>query len=705
MTETRARTLLTLAVAPAAFLLYALTSGDTVHWQDSGIFLAAVHDLGIPFEPGFPLYVLLAKLTSLLLPFMGFARAVTTFSNLAGAAAATVCALTAYGLTRRRHGPVTSWVGALAVGWWMAVGVSFWAQAVNAEVYALHALLWSLSLWGVTGPWRRPLKDGFKYPAPSYKVGAFFAGLALANHPSAILLLPVLVALAQDLVEKTKETGRQDLRRAVWVGAGLYVAAAVVPYAALPLMALGSPGLVMGDMGSVGGVLRHVTARTFTSAESAWGFDSARIIPFLQEIWWQYRVGLLVFGLGMVVAWKKDWSLMKRGLLAALPVVIVNFVYLQGGEWDTWLVPAYLSLAPLMALGVTLVVERLVAWKVPLVLASVAVVALVVLPPAVANHPYVDRRGDHDARDFGMNHLRVLPKDAVLLARGDPVCSTLAYLQVVEGVRPDVAVVWVPLLSHPWYRDWAARRLPDLTFPSSRLVMPVEEAVQAFAVDNVGRRRVFLSQMMPNLPRPPRFLAQVPAGSLVELTRDPPVELDRASWDYQYTDPAWFTRPARPQVERAWTDNRGRHTVRVPYRQDMVMFEVRGWLAWSSHQMRLGRPDQALEGYPRILALDPGFNDPGALHLFGAAFHQTGSLLQARDVLERSVQAHPDWAPTHVTLSQVCTALEDQACAFQALKKAQELDPTILQRMQPAQREREAHGHGHQDGAHDRGTP
>ena len=37
------------------------TVGSTVFWQDSGFYLAAIHDLAVPASHGFVLYLLLAK--------------------------------------------------------------------------------------------------------------------------------------------------------------------------------------------------------------------------------------------------------------------------------------------------------------------------------------------------------------------------------------------------------------------------------------------------------------------------------------------------------------------------------------------------------------------------------------------------------------------------------------------------------------------
>ena len=58
------------------------------------------------------------------------------------------------------------------------------------------------------------------------------------------------------------------------------------------------------------------------------------------------------------------------------------------------------------------------------------------------------------------NLLRSLPPDAVVLQSQDPLHYGAAYLQAVDGERPDVVVVqWTPApTSVPWYRARLARR-------------------------------------------------------------------------------------------------------------------------------------------------------------------------------------------------------------------------------------------------------
>ena len=51
-----------------SLIVYTLTLCPTIYWQDSSAFATAAYTLGIPFSPGFHIYILLGRIFSLLPP-------------------------------------------------------------------------------------------------------------------------------------------------------------------------------------------------------------------------------------------------------------------------------------------------------------------------------------------------------------------------------------------------------------------------------------------------------------------------------------------------------------------------------------------------------------------------------------------------------------------------------------------------------------
>src|SRR5262245_16109642 len=77
-------------LAGALFVVYALGVCPTIYVGDSGELVAAVYLLGIPHPTGYPLYTLLGKLWTLLIPFGSIAYRMSLFS---AACAAGACAV------------------------------------------------------------------------------------------------------------------------------------------------------------------------------------------------------------------------------------------------------------------------------------------------------------------------------------------------------------------------------------------------------------------------------------------------------------------------------------------------------------------------------------------------------------------------------------------------------------------------------------
>ena len=83
----------------AVFTLYLLTLAPGIVGGDAGEHQFAVPILGIPHTTGYPLYVLVGKAWTLLIPFGSVAWRMNLFSALGGALAAGITTLVVYHLS------------------------------------------------------------------------------------------------------------------------------------------------------------------------------------------------------------------------------------------------------------------------------------------------------------------------------------------------------------------------------------------------------------------------------------------------------------------------------------------------------------------------------------------------------------------------------------------------------------------------------
>ncbi|MBI5574262.1 MAG: DUF2723 domain-containing protein [Elusimicrobia bacterium] len=167
-----------------SFGLYLFTMCPTVYSGDSGELTTACSVLGIAHPPGYPLYVLLGKIFTLIIPFGNIAYRVNLMSAFFGALS---CGLV-YLIVRSPKSEVklqnighwTAFVTALA----LAFSNPLWTQSTMAEVYSFNGFFVALIIYIFLQPNNRRIN-----PATTL-LAIFLFGLGLGNHHTLVLLLP-----------------------------------------------------------------------------------------------------------------------------------------------------------------------------------------------------------------------------------------------------------------------------------------------------------------------------------------------------------------------------------------------------------------------------------------------------------------------------------------------------------------------------------
>lgn len=120
-------------------VVYLASLRQGVYPGDSAEFAMGVYSQGIVHPPGYPLYMMLARLWTLVLPFQDFAQGLRAFSAVAGG----VSAAAVYACGRKLSGKAV--YAALATGLF-AFSVPIWREATTIEVYSLHTAITGLCL-------------------------------------------------------------------------------------------------------------------------------------------------------------------------------------------------------------------------------------------------------------------------------------------------------------------------------------------------------------------------------------------------------------------------------------------------------------------------------------------------------------------------------------------------------------------------------
>jgi hypothetical protein len=647
--------------ALVSFSLSLSTIGRQVFWQDSGLFLSAVKDLGILYPPGFILYVVLCKLWTTAFFFLDFTYAAHLFSAACTAAAAGALALAVRDLLLSR-GPIfrvaadvdpdlAGWAG-MAAGSMAASGYTFWFAGLYAKGYALYYLVLAVLLWRMIRA-----DDGGK--PRDFTIVAVLIGLAWASHPSSVCLAPALILF---VVRHRATLGARGIARRVGVAAAVALAPSLL---ILPLLALREPATALGDPRSLRELLEYAFGLRFMGRPGAFGIERERVDSFGLFLWEDFRsVGLVLLTLGLASLASLNRRLLLGILVWLLPYATTAILFKVEGQHDCWLVAAWLPLHLMVGLGLALPaarLPRLQGFLRPAALAATAALALVI--SWRANRGDLDQRTYDMATIYGRLYLENVDPGAIVILNGDDSLSICGYLQRVKGERLDVTVVAQPFLglSFVGERDWYDARLlkahpflkmPDYAAARQRLpgVRPLAAHLAAFLEANAGGGRPIFTQTALAPALLPAGTRQLPAGVLWKLVPRDEATVDLRYWAFPMEPEDVQGREGRDRGLRLVRTPEGLHAIAESYESRLLNALIKGRYALADVYLDTGKSDKAVQMLESIRLMDPDYEgQPAFLYSLGRAYQAVGDLGRAEFIFQYSLRIglgapHRGWA-------------------------------------------------------------
>jgi len=182
-----------------------------------------------------------------------------------------------------------------------------------------------------------------------------------------------------------------------------------------------------------------------------------------------YLLPLILGIIGLIYHFRKQsrdtWVVFLLFFMTGLAIVIdLNQTPFQPRERDYSYAGSFYAFAIWIGLGVMQLAEwsRKVIKNKTVATTLTGIVCLAV--PAIMGAQGWEshnRSGKYSALDYGKNYLTTLPKNAVIVTRGDNDTFPLWYVQEVEGHRTDVRVMNYMLSSGYWYVQQLGRKLYD----------------------------------------------------------------------------------------------------------------------------------------------------------------------------------------------------------------------------------------------------
>ena len=460
--------ILSIATFAVSFFVYLQTLAPSVStiFDDSLELQLVSYQLGIAHPTGYPLYVILGKLFTLL-PVGTVAYRVNLLSAFCGA-------LTAVGISLILAKVSGRHLAGFAAGMALAISPVFWSQSTIAEVYTLNslfivAIVYCAILWG-----DKALTKNFPQAQTRkwFWLLAFVFGLALTHHRTIVFLLPALLAF---MLLVNRRFWRDTTMLA---GAIVCVVIPQVLYLYIPLRGIYLSSLDGTYENTLVGFLRQVTGLGYNVFLTGNPLEQSRgVMDYVLLFFQQFGpIGLALAVIGffyLLTQWRRIWALTAVSFL----IYTIFGLFYQVADIEVFFIPSFLFVAIWLGFGLAFLMDlvmKLVLWifvrpvnsvdeEVPMVPGSqprevwrpsvslisdilaqvlpIAFIALVLWPALQANYTFQDRSRDWKVHDYGRDILdQPLEKQSTIVGLLGEM-TLLRYFQQTEGLKPQIETV------------------------------------------------------------------------------------------------------------------------------------------------------------------------------------------------------------------------------------------------------------------------
>ncbi|MEW6555981.1 MAG: DUF2723 domain-containing protein [Elusimicrobiota bacterium] len=449
------------------FLIYLYTMYPTISpYRDSGDMIVSAFTLGIAHPPAYPLYVLLGKIFTVVIPFANIAYRVNLMSAFWGALTCSVLYVVIKKIGERilNNKKQILISGSVVIVLLFCLSSSMHSLSIVSEMYSLNAFFAVLIIYLISF-----------LPSTFYLLPAFLFGLALGNHHTLVLLLPGIIYLLIIRLGKTFLPFTFYLLPAFLLGFSVYLF--------LPVRSAQKP---TANWGSPSGSLRNLY-RVLTRAD----YGSIRLHPekspteqnvattvksffnFLNVLIQQFDYWIIPFlGLGIYYSVKQKvfWQLVLLWFFSGPVFFIVSNLPLEEKTSLPILEP-YLML-PLLIFGLWVCIGFFYAvryfsqYKNEKKISFLIITGLFFL--IHIKLPKLNKRFEFIGNDYSMDLLKTLPPYSVLFNPDDTTTFTLRYQQECLGKRKDIslAVFYKTFWGYQQLKEKKPEILPDYEIKS-----------------------------------------------------------------------------------------------------------------------------------------------------------------------------------------------------------------------------------------------
>ena len=490
------------------FVMYVLTLAPNISFEDSGELVTAAYSLGVPHEPGYPLFTIIGKIFTLIIPFGSIAYRV----NLASAFFTSVACLFVTWATvlliedtfkelRNENGEwrIIKYVIGFGSGLFFGFSLETWRQAVMTEVYGINSCFLALFILLVL-LWRRQqtIEGRRKY----LYIISFIIAICITNHTTSLMLIPIFGVFLLVVDFKLLLHFKTILKSSLFFILGL------TPYLYLPLASLRNPLMNWGKPDNIVNFFRVITRSQYSRTGESQTMES-----FIEQLKFylshlvisQWYPLLLIFAfVGIIIIYKfnrKYFWFALMFIIMSMPVMTysTNFDITGNSEASianaemvaVFYIPSYMLLSLLMGIGfsylVFILTDHNYLEKSVYYLQFVIVVLFLFMAcsSAYRNYKEADMSQYYYPQKYFNNISKVAGKGSIIMGDLDYYTFPFFYYQQVENKRKDLIPLDINLLKRSWYIEWLQRYYPETMNSSQNEVNSFLKAVAPFESGDV----------------------------------------------------------------------------------------------------------------------------------------------------------------------------------------------------------------------------
>jgi len=617
------RLLWALGIFVLSLVVYTLTLCPTIYWEDSAAFVTAANTLGIPHSPGFPIYVLLGRISSLF-QINNPAWPVNFMSAFWGSLSLGLLFVLFFKVLRPNSEKLSFITPLVATSFVLhfAFTTTFWSQAFRAEVYTL-SLFFTVLLILLLLKWS-DLKE--HDPGTAWRFFILFAfiwGVSATNHSLLVISLAPAFLLFILLTDSKYLFKLSNLIPAIFFGL-----VGLTPYLYLLIRSRQNPALNWGRPDNWENLWRVITKSDSwhgslnVSNVNLW----ANLIQMANFMLSELLLPVVILAaLGAVIGFKK-----RRRIFALLAGIFIGnlLVVAWAAEFSTrnldllgYLIPSLMVLVAWAAVGAFRALQSLQEqfkpfhWK---TYTPMAASILLILPiyQLSRNFKSSDRSQNYFAYQYAKQILDSVRSGSVVIVADDNTLTPLWYMTLVESYRPDVTPLsWSVLDNLDYLRSVKIRR-PELIVPVG---LNKPEWIEKFAKLN---HKIPLFTQYVDLPSQTER-AFVPAGFMLRYSPDKvDLEPDYVAQQFTFLQKLYSDLGATSGLDLNTKEHFGN-----------LFFN------WGVYFDRQGLPEQSFLNFDRAIQIDQT-NDRYYTAL-GKGFLRTGKLAEAEKFFSAALELNP----------------------------------------------------------------